>query len=435
MSKVWYPVVFIAAAALAVGAGLGLSYSGGYSPPPEVESAIEKIDLRPYELAAAPVLDDDRTGTLVVDTIHFNFFLEGELDPLLSQVSRLGYDIDFFGDRLALQLLNDQFERAALMEEALRGADSLLVVSPILEYGASEADVVRRFVDKGGRLLVLAEPTRFHLTNSLVTPLGINFETDFLYNVDIPGANYRNVRFSGSPLHPVTDGLGSVVLYTAASISGEAQPLLAGGPSTHSSRREGAGDLTPMVSVRDGRVLAIGDSTFMKPPFDQVEDNGAFVARIADFLTTSERTFDLADFPAPLARDVVVSMLSPGLLGPATQLTSLLTSGGRLAGLDTLDRPGLDTVFVGLFADRAAVDQHLRAGGVTFADGRILTAFAPPVRQTNGGLLLLDSRGGRNVLVIMASSEREVDLMVRLLATGAYRSGLVSPMLGLYDFS
>ena len=45
------------------------------------------------------------------------------------------------------------------MEEALRGADSLLVVSPVLEYGASDADVVRRFVDKGGRLVVLAEPT------------------------------------------------------------------------------------------------------------------------------------------------------------------------------------------------------------------------------------------------------------------------------------
>ena len=72
---------------------------------------------------------------------------------------------------------------------------------------------------------------------------------------------------------------------------------------------------------------------------------------------------------------------------------------------------------------------------MTFADGRILAASAPPVRQTNGGLLLLDSRGGRNVLVIMASSEREVDLLVRLLAAGAYRSGLVSPTLGLYDFS
>ena len=392
-------------------------------------SAIDEIELRPYELTAAPVVDDNRTGTLVVDTIHFNFFLEGELDPLLSQVSRLGYDLDFFGDRLAVRFIDSEFERAALMEEALRGADSLFVVSPIQEYGAAEAGVVRRFVDKGGKLLVTAEPTRFHLANSLVTPLGINFETDFLYNVDIPGANYRNVRFGGSPLHPVTDGLDSIVLYTAASISGEAQPLLTGGPSTLSSRREGAGDLTPMVAVRDGRVLAIGDTTFMKPPFDQVEDNGAFIARIADFLTTSERTFDLADFPAPLASDVAVSMMSPGLLGPATQLADLLTSGGRRATLDTLDRPGIDTVFVGLFADRAAVDHHLRAGGVTFAEGRILTTSAPPVRQTNGGLLLLDSRGGRNVLVIMASSEREVGLMVRLLAAGVYRSGLVSPTL------
>ena len=434
MSKVWYLVVFIAAAALAVGAGLVLSYSGGYSPPPETVSTIEEIEIRPYEFAAAPVVDDDRTGTLVVDTLHFNFFLEGELDPLLSKVSRLGYDIDFFGDRLAFRFVDSEFERAALMEEALRGADSLLVVSPILEYGASDADVVRRFVDKGGRLLVAADPTRFNLTNSLVTSLGINFESDFLYNVDIPGANYRNVRFGGSPLHPVTDGLDSVVLYTAGSISGEAQPLLTGGPNTHSSRREGAGDLTPMVSVRDGRVLAIGDSTFLKPPFDQVEDNGAFIARLADFLTTSERTFDLADFPAPLASDVAVSVLSPGLLGPATRMAELLTFGDRRATLETLERPAVDTVFIGLYADRAAVDHHLRAGGITFADGRIRTGAAPPIGEVGSGIALLDSRAGRNVLLILASSEREVRSMVQLLATGAYRSGLVSPTLGLYDF-
>ena len=434
MSKVSYLAVFIAAAALAVGASLGLSYSGGYSPPPEAVSSIAEIEIRPYRLVAAPVVHDDRTGTLVVDTIHFNFFLEGELDPLLSQVSRLGYDIDFFGDRLALQASRDELGRAARMEEALRGADSLFVVSPILEYGASEADVVRRFVDKGGKLLVASDPTRFNLTNSLVTPLGINFESDFLYNVDIAGANYRNVRFTGSPLHPVTDGLDSVILYTAGSISGQAQPLLMGGPSTLSSRREGGAGLTPMVSVRDGRVLAIGDSTFMKPPFDQVEGNGAFIARLADFLTTSERTFDLADFPAPLARDVAVRMLSPGLLGSATSLTELLTSGGRRARLDALDRPAVDTVFVGLFADSAGVDQYLRAGEVTLADGRIQTAVALPVSQAGGGLLLLDSRGGRNVLVVMASSQPELALMVQLLATGGYRSGLVSPTLGLYDF-
>ena len=435
MSKVWYLVVFIVVAALAVGVGLGSSYSGRYSPPPETVSTIGEIEIRPYRFAAAPVVDDDRTGRLVVDTIHFNFFLEGELDPLLSKVSRLGYDIDFFGDRLAVRFIESEFERAALMEEALRGADSLFVVSPIQEYGASDADVVRRFVDKGGRLLVASDPTRFNRTNSLVTPLGINFESDFLYNVEIPGANYRNVRFGGSPLHPVTDGLDSVVLYTAGSISGEAQPLLTGGPNTRSSRREGARNLTPMVSVRDGRVLAIGDSTFLKPPFDQVEDNGVFIARLADFLTTSERTFDLADFPAPLASDVAVSMLSPGLLGPATRMVELLTFADRRATLETLERPAVDTVFIGLYADRAAVDHHLRAGEVTFADGRIRTGSAPPLRQVESGIALLDSRAGRNVLVVLAASEGGVRRMVALLATGAYRSGLVSPTLGLYDFS
>ena len=118
--------------------------------------------------------------------------------------------------------------------------------------------------------------------------------------------------------------------------------------------------------------------------------------------------------------------------------------------MGSLIRVGLDLVAVNMMTGDVRVLRISRTGyeermryqafergtntSPTFADGRIRTASAPPVRQTNGALLLLDAGPARNVLLIMASSEREVRSMVQLLASGAYRGGLVSPTLGLYDF-
>ena len=434
MNKLWYLLAAVVAAAAVAGLSWGLSYGGSYSPPPERATNLEALTVPSYTAAAGPVVVDRRVGKLVVDTVHFNFFLEGELEPLLSKVSGLGYDVDYFGDRLAFRFIRDASERASIMEDALRGADSLLVVAPIIEYGAEDAEVVRRFVGKGGKLLVMAEPTRFHLTNSLVTSLGINYENDLLYNVVENESNYRNVLFRDFAPHAVTNGLSTIALYATGSITGEAEPLIFGDENTRSSRREGAALLTPMVSVMDGRVVAIGDSTFMRPPFNEVLDNDLFLANLADFLTTSERIFDIEDFPAPFDNDVAVTIISAEALDSATQLVEFLSSGARRARLETLERPAVDTVFLGLYADRAEVEHHLQVSQVQFSGGQIRTPSTLAIPQRGSGLVLLDSRAGRNVLVIMASSERDMAFLVRLVITGEYRTGLVSPTLGLYDF-
>ena len=434
MKKFSYLLVAVVAAAAVAGINWGLSYRGTYLPPPERAANLGTLTVASYPAAAAAVVVDRRVGKLVVDTLHFNFFLEGELEPLLSKVSRLGYNVDYFGDRLAFQFVPDASERAAIMEDALRGADSLLVVSPIQEYGAPDAEVVRRFVGKGGKLLVMAEPTRFHLTNSLVTALGINYENDLLYNIVEHESNYRNVLFRDFAPHTVTNGLSTIALYATGSITGEAEPLIFGDENTRSSRREGAAFLTPMVSTMEGRVVAIGDSTFMRPPFNEVVDNDLFLANLADFLTTSERTFDLEDFPASLDNDVAITIISSEALDSATRLAEFLSSGDRRARLETLERPSVDTVFLGLYADRAEVEHHLQVGQVRFSGGQITTPSALAIPQSGSGLLLLDSRAGRDVLVIMASSERELAFLVQLVITGEYRTGLVSPTLGLYDF-
>ena len=435
MLKLWFGFVAVVAATLVAVLSWVFTYSGGYSPPPERPTGVEDVTLPSYAVSTAPEVTADRAGVMVVDTLHFNHFLQGELEPLLSKVTRLGYDVNFFGDRLAVELNFNEFQRAAELEEALREADSLLVIAPIIEYSSEETEVVRRFVDKGGKLLLAGDPTRVKRTNSLATALGINYEDDFLYNVAEHEANYRNVFFRDFAPHPVTGQLSTIVLYTASSITGEAEPLITADSNTRSSRREGTTTLSPMVLALDGRVLAIGDTTFIRPPFNEVLDNDQFLLNLAEFLTTSERRFDLEDFPFFLGDEVDVVMAGDRVLSQATRTAQLLSTGDRRAQLTTLERSTVDTVFVGLFDDLDQVSHHLSAGDITLAGGQLSTPFTPDMPQQGSGVLFLDTSGGSHVLVAMASSEVDLDTLIRLLETGQFRSGLVSPNLGLYQLS
>jgi hypothetical protein len=340
--------------------------------------------------------------------------------------------VNFFGDRLASRVLDD-VERVRQLAEALRGADSFLVVAPIIEYTARETELVRRFVDKGGKVLLLGDPTRIKRLNSLATALGINYEDDYLYNVVEHETNFRNIIVRDFASHPLTEGLSAIVLYTANSITGAAQPVAWGDANTRSSAREAPGVLTPLAVAMGGRVVAVGDATFIQPPYNETLDNDKFITNLAEFLTTSQRRFDLEDFPFLLSDEADVVMAGSDVLGPATQLAQLLSSEDRRAVLASLERPTVDTVFVGLYRDRDRVNHHLRAAEITFAEGKIRTPFAPPIPEAGSGLLLLDTRADRHVLVVMASSGQELAGLVRLIKGGPFRQGLVAPTLGLYD--
>lgn len=408
------------------------AFSGSYDPPDKLTRGLGPLNLPTYPMRSVPVVLDTRGGVMAFDTLHFNHFFPGEMEALLSKVSDRGYDINFFGDLLALQLLNSA-ERVARLEEGLREADSLLIAPPILDYSEQEAQVVKRFVDKGGRVVLLGDPTRIQRVNQLATALGFIFEDDFLYNVVEHETNYRNVIFRDFAPHSVTSGLEQVVLYTSGSITGNAQPLMWGDSNTRSDARE-AQLLSPMVLAADGQVVAVSDMTFIEPPYDRVLDNDRLLSNLADFLTTGERRFELEDFPFFFDATMAVSVTSPELLDLATSVSSFLTSGNRSATLEAFERPSVDTVFLGLYDDRESVNHHLQAGQVILSDGMVQAASSPPVPEATTGIILLDSRGGRYVLVAMAADEVQLSVVVQLLLSGGYRDNLVSPSVALFDF-
>jgi hypothetical protein len=434
MRILWY-IGLPAAVAAIVALVLALTAGGSsYDPPERLSIGLEQLELPTYERRIAPVVVDDRDGVMVLDTLHFNQWFAGELEPLLSKVTSRGYDINFFGDRQASRFLSDE-QRVAELDAGLRGADSLLMVAPFFEYTTEEAAVVQRFVRKGGRVVLVGDPTRFRNVNQLATVFGLNFEADYLYNVVEHDANFRNVVFRDFADSQLTQGLDEIVLYTSGSITGGTEPLVRADGNTKSSTREAVTVLSPMVIAEGGRLVALNDSSFIEAPYDRVLDNDQLLSNLADYLTTSERVFDIDDVPGMLSDDVVVTALDSTTIDSATSVAGFLSTEGRRVPLETIQRPTVDTVFVGLYEDAAAVDQHLRAVDVVLSDGVIRSPGTPPMSQFGSGLLALDSRGGRNVLVVLASTEFELRILVSLLERDSFRRGLVSPTLGLYDFS
>ena len=67
-------------------------------------------------------------------------------------------------------------------KKACAGADSFVVMLPEAAYPAREAAIVERFVEKGGKLLLIADPDRPHRANSLAESFGLKFQPDYLYN-------------------------------------------------------------------------------------------------------------------------------------------------------------------------------------------------------------------------------------------------------------
>ena len=148
-------------------------YQGGYSPPDAPDIAFEEIATIPSAAADftdQPIFSGDAVGAatrgiLLVDTAHRNAFNRREIVTLLSRVSDRGYAIEFMSEAGALQ-----------MKENLRQADAFMVISPIEPYLREEADQVVDFVERGGKLLLIADPGRPNQLNSLSERLGISFQ-------------------------------------------------------------------------------------------------------------------------------------------------------------------------------------------------------------------------------------------------------------------
>ena len=169
-------------------------------------------------------------------------------------------------------------------EEELTVPNALIVVSPRKEFSNEEKETISKFVENGGKLLLIADPARRSEMNSLSLDFGLVFEPDYLYNMQENDANFRNIFIAEFVETEITRNLEKIALYIAGSISSTDSGIAFSDENTFSSLIETRAELSPIALAEESRVLAISDLTFMTEPYNGILDNNQLISNIGDWL-------------------------------------------------------------------------------------------------------------------------------------------------------
>lgn len=383
-------------------------------------------------------------GVVLLDWSHQNQFAVPEFGILASALAVRGARVEVASLSYDLSSLP--------LEERLKYADAYLVAAPTLEFTRSEVRAVAAFVDRGGRLVVISDPTRgsaafdpfgFYLgpafgdvavANGLLAPHGLVFSDDYLYNVHRNEGNFRNVflsqfhfpRLEGDR-RPGDIPRGEVVFYGSRSVTTESgTPVLVGDGYTYSSRTDRGGSLAAGALSESENVLALGDLTFLMPPYNEVSDNAGLIDNVADFLVGGGRLRDLQDFPYLFAQPITI-VPSDAFPLTADHLRSLaaaqivLGALGQDVSLATGGAAETDSVVFALFDNPDAIRPYLVGIPLVFPsesqDGKLTVPGFPPFDPAGVGALLVSHGAGGTTLILLAQNSADLEATFNLVTT------------------
>ena len=266
----------------------GFYYSGFYTPPPSEMPSYEHIVVpEAPSTEFSDNVSDNISRTVLIDLAHDNALDVEELNVLTLRLVSRGLTIEFFspGDDLEEELLGEEAEEE-VEEEELPGADAFIVVCPQAEFSEEERETVSEFVNNGGKLLLISDPTRFSQMNSLSLKFGLIFEPDYLYNMKENDANYKNIFVTEFKENPISKDLAKIALYTTGSITSVEGGVAFVDENTFSSLIETRKGLSPIAQANESKVLAIYDLTFITEPYNGILDNNQLISNIADWLAS-----------------------------------------------------------------------------------------------------------------------------------------------------
>ena len=208
--------------------------------------------------------------------------------------------------------------------------------------------------------------------------------------------------------------------------------------NTKSSLGEAAESFYPIALGSTSNVLAVADFTFVVPPYNSLLSNQQLLSNVADYLTDSQREFDLADFPhfyeSSLDNSIDIVLGQPSIWNIGLEMRTGLSDYGlssRISGEEDLSR---NTVFLGLYEDSRAVSQYLQAAGISAGDVLSLP-FAPELDREDTSIALLHRDRDRYALVVLADKPAVLSEALGSLFSGAFRNQLVNDYLGLSKFN
>jgi hypothetical protein len=265
--------------------GRGFFHYSGFYPAPFIEMPSYEVVVPLEPSTEYSDVYERGKGIILLDLAHDNAFRVEELDVLTSRLTSRGLNIES---------LSAEDE---LVEE-LAEVNAFIIVCPRAEFSKEEGEALTEFVSNGGKLLLVADPTRSGEMNSISFKFGLIFEPDYLYNLEENDANFRNIFIIEFKENEITKGLEMIALYTAGSITSAngISSIALVNQKTFSSVIETRTGLSPMALTEESRVLAIHDFTFMTEPYNGILDNNQLISNIADWLASP------AEVPSPGAK-------------------------------------------------------------------------------------------------------------------------------------
>jgi hypothetical protein len=408
----------------------GFFWRGGSIPTPEYNSyTIPQPPVSSVAVSNEPVAS--ASGAVVLlDQDHRNLFSTSEVESLTELIHASGGRVeDVSGSGYSDRSLYDQ----------LKYATAYISICPLVGFSTAEIQLLQGFVDRGGRLLILTDPTRSTAkysysvstaydivsdvlaANTLLTSFDITFMDDYLYNMTDYEGNFRNVYFRDFGDNSLTDGLSTVVLYAAHSVQTKTGTLLLQtSGATKSSLTDAASGFSAAAIDSSGRVLAIGDMTFLQAPYDQVADNAVWIRHLAEFLLGAERVHDLKDFPFLFQHPVVIMPMSDitmdaTLLESINSLQQNLAEVGILSSVAQEPADGKDLIVLGTYSS-PKITKYVDPLGITLPSSSVYSEGLPEIEipgfgtipSYGIGLILLSRTESRTTLIVLSEDDTSI---------------------------
>lgn len=388
-------------------------YQGVYLPPNVPTDAVEVVNVALQAPQQSVNEAGSFSGIVVIDDAHINNFRQEEMSVLYGRIAAAGGQVKLFSGHDPLA-------------QTLRGAKAFVVAINVINYDAEDALAVESFVRDGGRLLLVADPTRLLDTtslNSVAGQFGILFQSDYIYNLVENDASYLNVYLRDFEDNPLTEGVEQIVVRGAGSLRASGDVLVAGDENTFSSLRETPGDVVAMALTSNGNVLAITDFTFLTAPYNTFGDNDRFIDNMVAFLLGGDRQYQLLDFPNVFSDSVDLvytdSQLLEQTFEEADQLRQLLAHAGLATQLKDDLSANSASVVVGLYANADSESLRTLAGdGIDFDGGVNISGVGHFSSFGTTLFHLHQNRSGEYQLFIFAESAKALSTGLAVLFEG-----------------
>jgi hypothetical protein len=424
----------------------------------------------------APAAVTTAKPVVLFDLNHDNYYFISDVAPLTHAIEQLGGRIEVV-------------ESSKTLEDQLKYALSLAVIVPTSEFSADEILTIRRFVDRGGHLLVITDPTlnigggasanppvtSVEVANFLLDSYDISFTDDYVYNLISNEGNFRHVIFSQFAKDPLTQNLSKVVFFSTHSIKTGQPALIKGDANSLSSLTDAGGGLVTAVTAQQDKVLAIGNMTFLTSPYDQVADNQQLILNISKFLISQPQSLDLAEFPHLLSRPVtlLVPPASDAINQNLLAALSVAQSGFQKLNLTATLSPkpvdGNDLVVIATMPVYKELQPYIDPFKLEFTREPAPTATPAALPTTDLGLNTPEASGGgvpsgilinyvnvpgfgkfdtnglglvlftpgkdRNTLIFLAGTASDLDTLAGLVSTGSLQGCVVQGQVAVCKLS